>query len=327
MNSPVTRLVLCPHSKITMYWYRYTLLTPRNGRSRFRAPVHSPSAVLVCTSRTPSPSSSRAHSPASWLTAARSHPTSASRAYPRHSSVFTSAGAVTASRTTGLRASDPEVRVTVKRSWRLSRPTTPHTGGRSLAQLPWPGRRLPRRRGGSAGSGCGTPFFPRVLVHLIGLHHPVGQPGLVPEGPGRVLQPVPQFQQPRAVPVQLTRQLGGGHPLGDPPEDQHQGAGAAAGAVQERAGEGGEHPVTGLAAVVQDRGAVAAVGAQAVPAATPRAGQAVGVQPGDQGVVAGALVHQVGDREVHGRLRLRGGQRPNSKPAGGDSKVPSTSWA
>ena len=33
------------------------MLTPRNGRRKFRTPVHSPSSVLQCTSRTPSPSS------------------------------------------------------------------------------------------------------------------------------------------------------------------------------------------------------------------------------------------------------------------------------
>jgi hypothetical protein len=34
------------------------LLTPRNGRRKLRRPVHVPSIVLQCTSRTPSPSAS-----------------------------------------------------------------------------------------------------------------------------------------------------------------------------------------------------------------------------------------------------------------------------
>src|SRR5512135_976570 len=54
------------------YWYRYTLFTPRNGRRKFRSPVQSPSNVLIWTSRIPSPSSSRAHSPAAWQTVVRS---------------------------------------------------------------------------------------------------------------------------------------------------------------------------------------------------------------------------------------------------------------
>ena len=90
------------------------MFTPRNHRRKFRAPVHRPSAVLLWTSRMPSPSSSRAHSPAAWLTDTRAQPISASRSYPPHSSVFTRAGAVTASRTTGFSAFDPEVRVTAR---------------------------------------------------------------------------------------------------------------------------------------------------------------------------------------------------------------------
>src|SRR6516162_10070527 len=50
-----------------------------------------------------------------------------------------------------------------------SRPITPAMGGRSLSQVPRPRNLLARRRGGSSGSVCGMPFFPRILVHLIGL--------------------------------------------------------------------------------------------------------------------------------------------------------------
>lgn len=60
----MTRLRLCDHSNIAMYPTRYHLLTPRNGRRKFRNPVHIPFIVFTCTSRPPSPSSSRAHSPA-----------------------------------------------------------------------------------------------------------------------------------------------------------------------------------------------------------------------------------------------------------------------
>src|SRR4051812_15697793 len=85
----VTRLMLLDHSNILTYCSRYILLTPRNGRKKFRSPVHSPSRVLQCTSRTPSPSSSRAHSPAPWLTVAWPRPAASSGLYPFHSSVYT----------------------------------------------------------------------------------------------------------------------------------------------------------------------------------------------------------------------------------------------
>src|SRR5438067_2480829 len=67
----VATLRLCAHWKTATYWPRNHLLTPRNGRRKVRTPAHSPSQVLLCTSRTPSPSSSRAHSPRprAWRTA------------------------------------------------------------------------------------------------------------------------------------------------------------------------------------------------------------------------------------------------------------------
>ena len=49
-------------------------ITPRNVLRKFRIPVHSPSSVLTWTSRTPSPSSSRAHSRSAWHTVDRDRP-------------------------------------------------------------------------------------------------------------------------------------------------------------------------------------------------------------------------------------------------------------
>src|SRR5512135_883296 len=319
MNSGVTRLMWCPHSKIATYWYRYFLFTPRNGRRKFRSPVHSPSRVLLWTSRTPSPSSSRAHSPTLWQTTERGCPVSVSRSYPLQSSVWTRAGGSDASRTTRFNVALSACRSTDRRSWPLSRPTTPQTGGRSLSQVPWPGTWLARRRGGSWGSGCDTPFFPRVLVQLVSFHHRVVQPPLASEPPGQVLEPMPQRQQLLAVAPQLAGQLGGGDPLSEAPEDHHQLDGPSLGARQGRAGEGIEHPVTDRAAIVEDRGTVTAVDAQALACPAPRADQAAGVKPGEQLGVAGLLVHQFGDGEVHGRLRLsRGDGSPSmtSRTAG-----------
>ena len=168
--------------------------------------------------------------------------------------------------------------------------------------MPWPGILFARRRGGSSGSVCGTPFFPRVLVGLVGLQHLVIQrhPVAVPEG--GVLEPVPQCEQLRAVAFELPRQLRGGHSLGDPSHDQGQFAGPSPGAVEGRVGEGVEHPAAVAAAVVQHRGAAAAMDAEMVRGVAARASEPVRVQPADETVIAGLLIHQIGDREVHGGL-------------------------
>jgi hypothetical protein len=68
-----------------------------------------------------------------------------------------------------------------------------------------------------------------------------------------------------------------------------------------RAGEQVEHPAARLAPVVDDRGAVTAP-VDVVPVAprtATRAGQAVGVEQARELLVAGLLVHQVNDREIH----------------------------
>jgi hypothetical protein len=124
-----------------------------------------------------------------------------------------------ARRTTVSHVSPSDRSVTVRRIAPLSRPTTPQTGGRSFAQLPCPGRALARRRGGSSGSGCGTPFFPRILVGLVGLQHRVIPRHDVAVAEGQVLEAVPQVQQFRAVASPLTGQLGGGDALGDATDD------------------------------------------------------------------------------------------------------------
>src|SRR5215467_5666705 len=226
-NASFTRLMLWPHSNMATYWYRYTLFTPRNGRRKFRSPVHRPSSVLMWTSRWPSPSSSRAHSPARWRTAARYRPISGSPLYPHHSSVLTVTIGQLARRTTASSVSPSDRSVTVSRIRPLSRPTAPQTGGRSFAQVPCPGRALARRRGGSSGSVCGTPFFPRILVGLVGLQHFVVQRHEIAVAEGQVLETVPQVEQRRAVAAQLTGQLGGGDPLGEAAGDQDQFPGPA----------------------------------------------------------------------------------------------------
>src|SRR3954466_7838427 len=123
----------------------YFLLTPRNGRRKFRIPVHSPSSVLSWTSRIPSPLSSRAHSPATWQTVACCRPLSGSPLYPPHSSVKTITIGQVARLTTRRSVSPSACSATVNRTWPPSRPTTPQTGGRSFSQVPCPRALLPQR--------------------------------------------------------------------------------------------------------------------------------------------------------------------------------------
>jgi hypothetical protein len=114
---------------------------------------------------------------------------------------------------------------------------------------------------------------------------------------------MPQIQQLRAVALQLTGELGGGNSLGHPADDQDQFGGPPLDAVESCVREGVEHPFAVAATVVQYGGASAPVNDHTVALMTARADEPVGVQPLDELGVTGVLVHQVGDREVHGRLR------------------------
>jgi hypothetical protein len=73
------------------------------------------------------------------------------------------------------------------------------------------------------------------------------------------------------------------------------------GAVQDRPGESVEDAMTVAAAVIARRGAMTTVDPHPVGSVAARAGQPLGMEPPDQLGVAGILVHQIDDREVHGR--------------------------
>jgi hypothetical protein len=148
------------------------------------------------------------------------------------------------------------------------------------------------------------PFFPRILVGLVGLQDLVVQRHQVAIPKGQVLESVPQVQQLGAVAIQLPRQLGGGDALGKTADDQYQLAGPPLEAMQSSAGEGVEDPLAVAATEVQDRVAAAPVDDHPVVSLATRAGETVGMQPLYELLVAGALVHQVDDREIHGRLRV-----------------------
>src|SRR5690349_22718887 len=147
-------------------------------------------------------------------------------------------------------SSAPADASTSSRSSPESRPTTPAIGGRSLAKVPWPRRRLARRRGGSAGSSCGMTFFPRILVGIVGLHRRVVQRIAVQVDPGVLLEAMPQSQQVLAVAAQLAGHPGRRGPLGDAVEDHQDLRGAALGALERGPGPGVEDAAAGAALVI-----------------------------------------------------------------------------
>jgi hypothetical protein len=109
------------------------------------------------------------------------------------------------------------------------------------------------------------PFFPRVLVHLVGLDHGVAQRVAVQPEPGPLLEAVPQLSEVLAIAAQLASHLGRGLARRDAAEDQHQLRGAAVGPLQDSPGPGVEDAAAVTAPVIQDRLAVAVVDPQASP--------------------------------------------------------------
>jgi hypothetical protein len=122
------------------------------------------------------------------------------------------------------------------------------------------------------------PFFPRILVQLVGFDHSVAQGVAVQPEPCVLLEAVPQLQEVLAVAPQLAGHLGRGLARRDAVEDQHQLRGAAMRPLQDGPGPGVEDAAAVAALVVQDRLPVAVVDPQSLPLATRRAGQAVGVE-------------------------------------------------
>jgi len=172
------------------------------------------------------------------------------------------------------------------------------------------------------------PFFPRVDVALVGLDHRVPQGVAIEEPKGVLLEPMPQPQEVLAVAAQLAGEPRRGGGLGDAAEDQQELGRRPPDAVQGRPGEGVEDAAARAALVIDEGVAMAAVDAEAFPFAASRAGEPVGVEEGDELVVAGVLVHQVGQGEVHRR-----GSRPLRAvtsielPADSNVKRPSTGSA
>ena len=168
-----------------------------------------------------------------------------------------------------------------------------------MSKVPWPLRLLARRRGGSSGSSCGIPFFPRVLVHLVGLDYVVVQRVAVEVEPGTLLEPVPQGQQLLAIAAQLACHLRRGGALSDPAQDHQELRGTAMGPLQGGPREGIEDPAAVAALEVHEGRAMAAVNPQVLPLSAARARQAVRMEQFDKFGVAGVLVQIVEQGEVH----------------------------
>ena len=84
------------------------------------------------------------------------------------------------------------------------------------------------------------PFVPRVLVHLVGLHHRIIQRQRIGGLTSLLLKLMTPLEQVRTVPPQFAGELGGGHPFSDAPEEQDQLRGVIGGLMKDGVGEGVE---------------------------------------------------------------------------------------
>ncbi len=109
---------------------------------------------------------------------------------------------------------------------------------------------------------------------------------------------MPQGEQLGTIAIEFVGQLRGGDALGESSEDQDQFAGPAADAVKDGFGEGIKDATAMAATVIESGSTVTAMGQDLIGAMAARAGEATGVQPGDQGGITSVLIHQVGDGKV-----------------------------
>ena len=148
---------------------------------------------------------------------------------------------------------------------------------------------------------CGTPFFPRVLIHLVGLGLIIRQWRVVGGIQRAGLDLMPQAQQVLAADPHLAGELRRGNSLSDAAEDQEDLDRAEVRPLPRCSREQIEHPPALLAAVVDDGGVgVTAVDIESLSGAAAGARESLGVEQVEELPAANLLVHQVKDREVHG---------------------------
>src|SRR5919202_1410322 len=284
------------------YWLKNHLLTPRKGRRKLRNPVQIPSSVLSWTSRTPSPSASRAHSrwPGVGQTVGWVRPVAGSWSYARHASVLTVASGRVCAATKGCKVARSLWAHTCKRIWPLARPTTPAIGTRSVSQLPCPRVLFARRRGGSAAFGGLRPFSPAFWYSSSAS---VTASGSGTEG-GKVLRDqrldaVAARQEVAAINPEFRSQVLRRHPLADAAQDLHDRRTAIVTLGPDRPGKEVEDRPAAAAAVVQDRGTMpimgGLVGRQRMPLGT---AQPVRMQDAEQEGIARLLIQQLIERKL-----------------------------
>jgi hypothetical protein len=143
------------------------------------------------------------------------------------------------------------------------------------------------------------PFFPRILVHLVGLGSVIRQGCLVEGLLGQSLQAMAEFQKSGAFEFEFTGQARRRGSLGDAAQNQHHLRWPLGRTFQGRSGKGVEHPLTGAASIVQNRIPIPTMDVETGPCATLRTAKAGRVQQFNQFGVAGVLVHEVLKREIH----------------------------
>jgi hypothetical protein len=109
-----------------------------------------------------------------------------------------------------------------------------------------------------------------------------------------------QPDQMLAADADLAGELGGGHCLSDPAEDQEDLGGTEMGPLPGGVSEHVEDPPATLAAVIGDRRVeTTAVDVETLGGATAWTGESFGVEQIEELLAAPLLVHEVDDREVH----------------------------
>ena len=111
-----------------------------------------------------------------------------------------------------------------------------------------------------------------------------------------------QVVQGRAIALEFAGQLGRGYALGDAAEDQDQLGDGPLRSLERTGGEKVEDPPAAVAAVVDDRAAMAAMDPDLIVRSAAGADQTLGMEPVEQDRVAGVGVQQFFDGKVHDDL-------------------------
>jgi hypothetical protein len=148
---------------------------------------------------------------------------------------------------------------------------------------------------------CFSPFFPRILIHLIGLDHAIDQRRAPQARLGVALQLVSQFQQMPATAFELPGQLRRARALRHAAQDQHPFTTRAMRLLQQRSGEGVEDAPASTASIIQHRIARATMHAKSLAFLARRTTQAVRMQGSNQTLVTRSLVHEISNCKIHDR--------------------------